>query len=144
MSSNNINANNQNSTKDDFFFDPTYTYTHKTNESITTDLSILDESPKWKELYTSHELAYFRGELATSSPESYTTDEIREISIAMDASTAEVEIALHADFASMPPRAQAAMLDLLQKADPDNFQWWLRILVGKTPDSPESVVSATA
>ena len=98
MSSTNINANNQNSTKDDFFFDPTYTYTHKTNESITTDLSILDESPKWKELYTSHELAYFRGELATSSPESYTTDEIREISIAMDASTAEVEIALHADF----------------------------------------------
>ena len=139
------NTNNTNTNaNDDLAFDPTYSYTHKTNQNITTDFSILDENPKWKELYASHELAYFRGELAASSPESYTTDEMREISVAMFASTAEVEVALRADFASMPPRAQAAMLELLQKADPDNFQWWLQVLSGKTPDSPEEVACATA
>ena len=44
----------------------------------------------WNQLALDHELAYLRGDLATSSPESYTLDEMREISEAMDASTAEV------------------------------------------------------
>ena len=43
---------------------------------------------------------------------------------------------MRADFQSLPPEGQAKMLDLLEKADPDNLNWWLEILVGKTPDAP--------
>ena len=43
---------------------------------------------------------------------------------------------MRADFDSLPPRGQAMMLDMLQKADPGNFGWWMDMLVGKTPNSP--------
>ena len=35
---------------------------------------------EWAQLKEEHEIAYLRGDLATSSPESYTLDEMREIS----------------------------------------------------------------
>ena len=90
----------------------------------------------WNDLMVKHELAYLRGDLATSSPESYTIEEMKTISDGMFASTAEVESAMRKDFQSWPPEAQARMLDLLQKADPDHFDWWMETLVGKMPDSP--------
>ncbi|MBQ9001451.1 MAG: hypothetical protein IJ087_06325 [Eggerthellaceae bacterium] len=83
----------------------------------------------WRKLYEEHEIAYLRGDLATSSPESYTLDEMREISAGMDASTAEVEAAMRADFNSMSPAMQARMMDLLGKADPENIDWWRRLLL---------------
>ena len=86
----------------------------------------------WNDLMLSHELAYLRGDLATSSPESYTIEEMKEISDGMFASTAEAEAAMREDFNQLPPEAQAKMLGLLQKADPGNFKWWTDLLT----DSP--------
>ena len=36
------------------------------------------------------------------------------------------------DFQELPPYAQAKMLDLLQKADPEHFGWWQSVLHGQT------------
>lgn len=91
---------------------------------------------QWNALMVEHELAYLRGDLATSSPESYTVEEMKAISDGMFASTVEVETALKADFAAMPPFAQGKMLDLLKQADPNNYEWWRALLVGDMPDSP--------
>ena len=61
-------------------------------------------------------MAYFRGDLATSMPGSYSVDEMREISAAMDASTAGVEAAMRADFESLPPEAKVKLLDMLAES----------------------------
>ena len=111
--------------------------TNTYNANMITD-------PKWSDLYERHEMAYFRGQLATSDPASYSVDEMREISEAMDASTAEVEAELRNDFNAMPPKLQTAMLDLLQKADLDGFDWWLSVLVGDMPTTPEELQKARA
>ena len=89
----------------------------------------------WNQLAIDHENAYLKGDLATSSPENYTVEEMRAISDAMFVSTAEVEAALKSDFAAMPPFAQGRMLDLLKHADPSNYEWWHTLLVGEMPDS---------
>jgi hypothetical protein len=96
----------------------------------------------WNDLMVSHELAYLRGDLATSSPESYTIDEMKAISDGMFTSTAEVEEAMRKDFQSWTPQAQAKMLDLLQQADPEHFGWWMKTLVGKTPISITELIQA--
>ena len=92
-------------------------------------------STNWNALREEHEIAYLRGDLATSSPGSYTIEEMKEISDGMFASTTEVEAALRNDFQSMPPEAQDKMLDLLKQVDSDNFTWWVETLVGQVPDS---------
>ena len=43
------------------------------------------------------------------------------------------------DFSELPSEGQDAMLNLLQKADPNHFDWWMETLVGKTPDSAEGL-----
>lgn len=91
---------------------------------------------QWNDLMVEHELAYLRGDLATSSPESYTIEEMKAISDGMFTSTAEVEEAMRKDFQSWTLQAQAKMLDLLQQADSEHFDWWMEMLVGKTPDAP--------
>ena len=91
---------------------------------------------EWTRMQQEHELAYFRADVCLGSPESYSLDEKRQICEDMEASTAVIDAAMKRDFESLPPHAQAKMLDLLQKADPDHFDWWLEILVGKTPDAP--------
>lgn len=88
-------------------------------------------STNWNALVEEHELAYLRGDLATSSPESYSIDEMKAISNGMFESTAKVDVAMKADFESMPPIAQAKMLDLLEEADPEHFDWWLETLCGE-------------
>ncbi len=92
----------------------------------------------WKELEASHELAYFRGSLAVEFPESYTLEEMKAISEGMEASTAEIDAALRADFQAMPVFAQQRMMELLEKADPDNIRFWEETLLGisELPDSP--------
>ena len=84
----------------------------------------------WQKLAEEHEIAYLRGDLATSSPQSYTLDEMREISAGMEASTAEVEAAMRADFDAMPAELQSGMMALLEKADPGNIGWWRHLLLG--------------
>ena len=91
---------------------------------------------EWTALIEEHEMAFFRGELATSSPESYSIDEMHEISDAMDENTAKAEAAMRDDFAAMPPQAQARMLELLAGADPGNMEFWKELLGVKMPDAP--------
>ena len=88
------------------------------------------------QLIENHEIAFLRANVCTGSPESYTLDEKRMICGDIEASTAEIKEAIKADFEGLPLLAQAAMLDLLQEADPEHFDWWLEMLVGKTPDAP--------
>ncbi len=64
---------------------------------------------EWAALKEEHEIAYLRGDLATSSPESYTLDEMREISAGMDESTAKIDAAIREEFNSLSPYAQARM-----------------------------------
>ena len=90
----------------------------------------------WEKIQVDHAIAYLRGDLATSSPESYTLEEMKAISDGMFASTAEVEAAMREDFQSWTPKAQARMLYLLQQADPDHFYWWTETLMGQLPASP--------
>ena len=82
----------------------------------------------WNKLIEEHELAYFRGDLATSSPQSYTVDEMKAISEAMDASTAEAEAAMRADFWSMPAEARECMMDLLGASGHETRLWWEGLL----------------
>ncbi|MBO7702371.1 MAG: hypothetical protein J6S36_05650 [Eggerthellaceae bacterium] len=84
----------------------------------------------WNDLMVEHELAYLRGDLATSSPESYTIEEMKEISNDMFASTERVEAAIRKDFQELPHHAQSKMLGLLLKADSDNLAWWTNLLTG--------------
>ena len=91
---------------------------------------------EWAALREEHEIAYLRGDIATSSPESYSIDEIREISAGMNESTAKVDAAIREDFAALPPVAQARMLELLEKADPGNMDFWREVLGLKMPDAP--------
>ena len=94
---------------------------------------------QWNDLVLEHELAYLRGGLATSSPESYTIEEMKAISDDMFASTAEAEAALRADFDSMSPYAQSRMLDMLKKTDSSNYGFWLDLLVGGIPNCPTEI-----
>ena len=96
----------------------------------------------WDKLAEDHAIAYLRGDLATSSPESYSIEEMRAISEGMDASTAEVEAAMRKDFQELPPHAQVKMLDLLQKVDLDHFQWWKATLLDDMSNSPEQLNAA--
>lgn len=91
---------------------------------------------EWAALKEEHEIAYLRGDIATSSPESYSIEEMREISDAMDESTAKVDAAIREDFAALPPRAQARMLELLEKVDPGNMDFWKELLGLDMPDAP--------
>ena len=96
----------------------------------------------WEKLRIDHAIAYLRGDLATSSPESYTLEEMKAISDGMFANTAEVEAAMREDFQSWTPKAQARMLDLLQQTSPAHFDWWMQTLVGKMSDGLEQVETA--
>ena len=93
-----------------------------------------------RKLIEEHEMAYFRGDLAISSPESYTLDEMREISEAMDASTEKMDAAMRADFEAMPPEMKVKMLDMLAASGVESREWWEKILCGfEVPDSPSDL-----
>lgn len=82
-------------------------------------------------------MAYFRGGLAMSIPSSHSIDGMWEISEAMDASTAEVDAAMRADFESLPPEAKVKLLDMLAESGVESREWWEKILCGfEVPDSP--------
>ena len=94
---------------------------------------------QWEELSIEHEIAYLKADICLGSPESYRLEEKRAICEGMTESTAEVEAAMKKDFESLPPHGQAMMLDLLEKADPDNIAWWKSVLIGDMPDSPSAI-----
>ena len=117
--------------------------TRPKNEAVEQAPAFHFEGPiDWDKLAEDHAIAYLRGDLATSSPESYSIEEMRVISEGMDASTAEVEAAMRKDFQELPPHAQVKMLDLLQKVDLDHFQWWKATLLDDMSNSPEQLNAA--
>ena len=67
----------------------------------------------WAQLAEEHEVAYLRADICIGSPESYTLDEKRKICEDMEASTAEVDAAMRADFESLPDFARKRLLDML-------------------------------
>lgn len=83
----------------------------------------------WDKLAEEHAIAYLRGDLATSAPESYTIEEMKAISDGMFASTAEVEAAMRKDFQELQPEAQAKLLELIKSVDAGNYDWWIRLLL---------------
>ena len=85
-------------------------------------------STNWNALREEHEIAYLRGDLATSSPQSYSLEEMKRISEEMDASTKAIDAAMHADFWSMPAEARGRMLDLLGGSGCETREWWEELL----------------
>ncbi len=83
----------------------------------------------WNRLLQEHQMAYFRGDLATSSLQSYDFEEKKSISEAMDASTAAIDAAMRADFEQMPPTMQLRMFDPLGASGTETRGWWERILL---------------
>ena len=96
-------------------------------------------STNWNALREEHEIAYLRGDLATSSPESYTIDEMKAISDGMFESTAKIDAALKADFEALPPGAQGMLLDVLCASGCMTPEFWKETLLGKMPASPAEI-----
>ena len=94
---------------------------------------------QWHALSEEHEIAYLRADICLGSPESYSLEEKKQICEEMAASTAEIDAALRADFEALPPIAQDKMLDLLQNADPEHFEWWKETLLGEMPASIKEI-----
>ena len=96
---------------------------------------------QWKDLMVEHELAYLRGDLATSSPESYTIEEMKAISDGMFASTAAVDAAMCADFETLPDHAKKRLLDMLGTPGTPEREWWENILLplDELPDAPPAL-----
>lgn len=84
----------------------------------------------WDRIKEDHETAYARGQIAADMPTgTYSIEELEKISLDMDLSTVEVDTAMKMDFQSMSPDAQQKMLELLEKADPDNMDFWRKTLL---------------
>ncbi len=84
----------------------------------------------WNRIKEDHEMAYARGQIAADMPAGmYSIEELEKISLDMDLSTVEVDTAMRMEFQSMPPEAQQKMLELLEKADPDNMDFWRKTLL---------------
>lgn len=76
------------------------------------------------------DMAFFRADLALSSPESYTLEEKRQICNDMITSTQDVCAAMRRDFESMAPEHRAMLLDMLCQDGTMDPQWWWDVLVG--------------
>ena len=84
----------------------------------------------WDKIKDDHETVYARGQIAADMPMgTYSIEELEKISLDMDLSTVEVDTAMRMEFQSMSPEAQRKMLELLEKADTDNMEFWRRTLL---------------
>ena len=86
---------------------------------------------QWEALKVEHELAYFRADLALSSPQSYSIEEKAEICDQMAASTAEVDAAMRADFEALPEFAQQRLMEMLCASGTGSREFWEGILLGE-------------
>ena len=93
------------------------------------------------ELAQNEAVAYLKADLCLSDPDNYSLDEKREICEEMAATREAIEEAMRKDFSELPPEGQDAMLNLLQKADPEHFDWWKSLLLGQMPDSVDDLTS---
>ena len=94
---------------------------------------------KWQELAQEHEMAYFRADVCLGSPQSFSLEEKKAICEKMEASTAEIDAALRADFATLPPEARDKLLDMLCASGCMTPEFWKETLLGAMPDSPEEI-----
>ncbi len=108
---------------------PYKTSARQTKPKAMQILDIDARDINWGLLNEEHEIAYLRGDLATSSPESYTIEEMKAISDGMFASTAEAEAAMRVDFQAMTKTEQKRMLQLLASSGSETREWWARILL---------------
>ena len=90
---------------------------------------------QWQELAEEHELAYFRADVCLGSPQSYSLEEKRAICEEMEASTAEVEAAMKADFEALPPEFRVKLLDMLCASGVESEVFWKELLLGEMPSA---------
>jgi len=92
----------------------------------------------WGKLIEEHEVTYLKADICLGSPESYSLDEKRRICEEMEASTAEIDAAMRADFESLPDFAKKKLLDMLGAPGTAEREWWERILLDldSLPDAP--------
>ena len=102
----------------------------------------MKESPNWTQMLEEHELAYFRADLALSSPQSYSIEEKAAICDQMAASTAEVDAAMKADFDALPEFAQKRLMEMLCASGVESREFWEGILLGKAQPLGEPPVFA--
>ena len=90
------------------------------------------------QLIENHEIAFLRADICLESPESYSLDEKRQICKDMEASTAEIDAAMRADFESLPDFAKKKLLDMLGAPGTSEREWWENILLpmDELPDAP--------
>ena len=99
----------------------------------------ITSNSKWDILAEENELAFFRADVCLGSPESFSVEEKAAICDDMEATNKAIENAMRSDFQTWSPVAQAKMLDLLEKADPNRFDWWIKTLVGVMPESANGI-----
>ena len=92
----------------------------------------------WSALAERHEIAFLHADICLGSPESYSLDEKRQICEDMEASTAEIDAAMRADFEALPDHAKKRLLDMLGAPGTPEREWWEAILLdfGSIPDAP--------
>lgn len=66
-----------------------------------------------EQLFVEQEIALLRADLAASSPESYTLEEMCQISEDLDAKTEALDEAIREDFNTMSPEMQVTMFEML-------------------------------
>ena len=97
---------------------------------------------QWKQFIENHEIVYLRADICLSSPESYTLNEKRKICEDMEASTAEADAAMRADFNELPDFAKLRLLEMLGAPGTPERAWWERILLDfdSLPDRPPKTI----
>ena len=91
----------------------------------------IDEEKK-NRLLEAENIAYFRGEIALLSPQSYTLEEKRQIIEDMDRATANIERFMREDFRRLDEVAQTKLLDLLGTFGQESREWWRRMLMDES------------
>ena len=95
---------------------------------------------QWNALRMNHELAYFRADVCLGSPQSFSLEEKKQICADMEASTAEVDAAMRADFESLPPEFRVKLLDMLCASGCESEKFWKELLLGEMPDNAGEIV----
>ena len=82
------------------------------------------------QLQIAQDMAYFRGDLYLTSPESFTPEEALEVSKDMIRTTQALYEGYRAEFNNWPEDERVAFFEDLKRNDPEGFDWWFDILLG--------------
>ena len=67
-------------------------------------------------------------------------EEKKQICADMEASTAEIDAAMRADFESLPPEFRVRLLDMLCASGCESEKFWKDLLLGEVPDNVDEIV----